>query len=74
MQEEEVLEAQKRDQWAPKVGSMVFIPRLKGNSKVGFRHPDVGCISADNGHATKQACMRSHFALKRMQPGRWCPL
>ena len=35
MQEKEVLEAQKRDQWTPKVGSMIFIPRMKGNFKVG---------------------------------------
>ncbi|CAL5224639.1 g7357 [Coccomyxa viridis] len=33
-QEKEVLEAQKRDRWVPKVGSMIFIPRMKGNFKV----------------------------------------
>ena len=33
-QEREVLEAQKRDRWVPKVGSMIFVPRLKGNFKV----------------------------------------
>ncbi len=33
-QEKEALEAQKRDQWVPKVGSMIFIPRMKGNFKV----------------------------------------
>ncbi|CAL5224634.1 g7352 [Coccomyxa viridis] len=32
--EKEALEAQKRDQWVPKVGSMIFIPRMKGNFKV----------------------------------------
>ncbi len=33
-QEREVLEAQKRDRWSPKVGSMIFVPRMKGNFKV----------------------------------------
>ena len=29
-----MLEAQKRDRWVPKVGSMIFVPRMKGNFKV----------------------------------------
>ena len=29
-----MLEAQKKDQWVPKVGSMIFVPRMKGNFKV----------------------------------------
>ena len=29
-----MLEAQKKDRWVPKVGSMIFVPRMKGNFKV----------------------------------------
>ena len=29
-----MLEAQKKDQWVPKVGSMIFVRRMKGNFKV----------------------------------------
>lgn len=31
-----MLEAQKRDRWVPKVGSMIFVPRMRGNFKVRF--------------------------------------
>ena len=34
VQEKEVLEAQKREQWVPRVGSNVYVPRMKGNFKV----------------------------------------
>ena len=53
-----MLEAQKRDRWAPKVGSMVFIPRMKGNFKVGHRHDPVDCISPYNGYAVRVAACR----------------
>ena len=29
-----MLEAQKREQWVPRVGSNVYVPRMKGNFKV----------------------------------------
>ena len=53
-----MLEAQKRDHWAPKVGSMVFVPRMKGNFKVGHRHDPVDCISPNNGDAARVAACR----------------
>lgn len=53
-----MLEAQKRDRWAPKVGSMVFIPRMKGNFKVGHWHDPVDCISPYNGYAARVAACR----------------
>ena len=34
VQEKVVLEAQKREQWVPRVGSNVYVPRMKGNFKV----------------------------------------
>ena len=66
-----MLEAQKRDQWAPKVGSMVFIPRMKGNFKVGHWHAPVDCISPDNGHAARVAACRQK---RLMRPSSICCL
>ena len=34
VQEKEVIEAQRREQWVPRVGSNVYVPRMKGNFKV----------------------------------------
>ena len=53
-----MLEAQKRDQWAPKVGSMVFIPQMRGNFKVGHWHAPVDCMSSDKGNAARVAACR----------------
>ncbi len=33
-QERESFEQQKKDEWVPKLGSMVFVPRMKGKFKV----------------------------------------
>ena len=33
VQEKEVVEAQKREQWVPRVGSNIYVPRMKGNFK-----------------------------------------
>lgn len=38
MQDKQALEAQKVEQWVPKVGSMIFVPRMKGNFKASI-HP-----------------------------------
>ena len=29
-----MIEAQRREQWVPRVGSNVYVPRMKGNFKV----------------------------------------
>ena len=38
MKDKQALEAQKVEQWVPKVGSMIFVPRMKGNFKASI-HP-----------------------------------
>ena len=72
-----MLEAQKRDQWAPKVGSMVFIPRMKGNFKVGHWHAPVDCISPDKWSCSQGGCMQAketHAPKQHMLLRRFCGL
>ena len=58
MQDEQALEAQKVEQWVPKVGSMIFVPRMKGNFKVSI---DTSSISETLISFSTQRCL--NFAI-----------
>ena len=63
-QEKEAFEQQKKEAWVPSLGSMVFVPRMKGKFKVGLFLGSSFCVLT---FKWSRCCMQKFAVFKRPQ-------